>query len=123
MNQAVLDCLVEDYEELIEGLQLPDPDDRHVLAAAIASASDAIVTFIHGEEAAYEDWVRRHAGYVLIERPDGFMLHEADCTHLGLASGSWSISKPRRCSKLRSELVQWTADHSGSKPLLCQSCM
>src|SRR3712207_6351193 len=45
MNQAVLDCLVEDYEDLIEGLQLPDPDDRHVLAAAIASASDAIVTF------------------------------------------------------------------------------
>ena len=45
MNQAVLDCLVENYEELIEGLQLPDPDDRHVLAAAIASASDAIVTF------------------------------------------------------------------------------
>ena len=32
MNQAVRDCLVTGYEPLIESLQLPDPDDRHVLA-------------------------------------------------------------------------------------------
>ncbi len=35
MNSAVRDCLVEGYEPLIEGLKLPDADDRHVLAAAI----------------------------------------------------------------------------------------
>ena len=35
MNKAVRDCLVSEYEPLIEGLKLPDPDDRHVLAAAI----------------------------------------------------------------------------------------
>ena len=35
MNQSTLDCLVTGYEDLIQGLQLPDPDDRHVLAAAI----------------------------------------------------------------------------------------
>jgi hypothetical protein len=35
MNQAVRNCLVSGYEPLIEGLKLPDPDDRHVLAAAI----------------------------------------------------------------------------------------
>jgi len=45
MNRAVPDCLVKNYEDLIDGLNLPDPDDRHVLAAAIAAASDAIVTF------------------------------------------------------------------------------
>lgn len=39
------DCLVEDYEDLIEGLKLPDDDDRHVLAAAIHAACDAIITF------------------------------------------------------------------------------
>ncbi len=39
------DALVEGHEALIEGLQLPDPDDRHVLAAAIHSRADAIVTF------------------------------------------------------------------------------
>ncbi|MFI5381553.1 MAG: PIN domain-containing protein [Tepidisphaerales bacterium] len=45
MNAAVRDCLVTDYENLIDGLRLPDPDDRHVLAAAIRARADAIITF------------------------------------------------------------------------------
>nr|WP_218126404.1 PIN domain-containing protein [Glycomyces sambucus] len=45
MNSAVRDCLVEGYEPLIEGLKLPDADDRHVLAAAITSRANTIVTF------------------------------------------------------------------------------
>ncbi len=44
MCNAVADCLTTGYEELIEGLHLPDPDDRHVLAAAIRSGSQVIVT-------------------------------------------------------------------------------
>ena len=35
MNENVRDCLVTDYQWLIEKLNLPDPNDRHVLAAAI----------------------------------------------------------------------------------------
>ncbi|MBA4063074.1 MAG: PIN domain-containing protein [Isosphaera sp.] len=45
MNEAVRDCLVTGYEHLIESLSLPDPDDRHVLAAAIRADAEAIVTF------------------------------------------------------------------------------
>jgi predicted nucleic acid-binding protein len=45
MNQAIRNCLVTDYEALIEALDLPDADDRHVLAAAIASRADLILTF------------------------------------------------------------------------------
>jgi len=44
MNDAVLDCLVEGFEDLIPALSLPDPDDRHVLAAAIRAGADVIVT-------------------------------------------------------------------------------
>jgi len=44
MNAAIADCLVTGYEPLIEGLKLPDPDDRHVLAAAIKVGAQAIVT-------------------------------------------------------------------------------
>jgi hypothetical protein len=44
MIKAVPDCLVTGYEPLIDGLQLPDPDDRHVLAAAIRTAAQSIVT-------------------------------------------------------------------------------
>jgi hypothetical protein len=45
MNKAVPDCLVEGYDGLIAGLSLPDPDDRHGLAAAIHGGAEAIVTF------------------------------------------------------------------------------
>ena len=44
MRQAIPDCMVTGYESLIPSLSLPDPDDRHVLAAAIAGHADAIVT-------------------------------------------------------------------------------
>jgi predicted nucleic acid-binding protein len=45
MNEAVRDCLVTGYEDLIDSLSLPDPDDRHVLAAAIRTGAEVIVTF------------------------------------------------------------------------------
>jgi predicted nucleic acid-binding protein len=38
------DVVVTGYESLIDGLALPDPDDRHVLAAAITGQADMIVT-------------------------------------------------------------------------------
>ena len=44
MTEAVRDSLVEGYQPLIDGLNLPDPDDRHVLAAAIRSGAQVIVT-------------------------------------------------------------------------------
>ncbi|HEX3922837.1 MAG TPA: PIN domain-containing protein [Streptosporangiaceae bacterium] len=44
MNTAVRDCLVASYEPLIVALDLPDPDDRHVLAAAIKAKAQIIVT-------------------------------------------------------------------------------
>ena len=45
MNAAVPDSLVTGYEDLIDSLQLSDPDDRHVLAVAIRADADAIITF------------------------------------------------------------------------------
>jgi predicted nucleic acid-binding protein len=44
MCRAVPDCLVSGHEKLIPALQLPDVDDRHVLAAAIVSGAQVIVT-------------------------------------------------------------------------------
>ncbi|MBO1064311.1 MULTISPECIES: PIN domain-containing protein [Nostocales] len=44
MNQNVRDCLVTEYEQLIDELELPDADDRHVLAAAIKSDAEIIVS-------------------------------------------------------------------------------
>ena len=66
MDQAVRDCLVTGYEDLVESLTLPDPDDRHVLAAAVRGGAGVIVTFNlkdfpagvlagHGVEAVHPD--------------------------------------------------------------------
>ncbi len=45
MNSNVRDCLVLGYEDLIPSLNLPDKNDRHVLAAAICAGADVIVTY------------------------------------------------------------------------------
>ncbi|GED23226.1 hypothetical protein HHA01_22030 [Halomonas halmophila] len=39
------DALVTGHEPWISAVELPDPDDRHVLAAAIRSGAQLIVTF------------------------------------------------------------------------------
>lgn len=43
-NTAFPDALVKNYEPLISGLILPDEKDRHVLAAAIKTNANVIVT-------------------------------------------------------------------------------
>lgn len=44
MIEAIEGSLVEDYEDLIPTLTLPDADDRHVLAAAIKAEANVILT-------------------------------------------------------------------------------
>lgn len=45
MDSHARDCLVTGFEYLIPVLELPDPDDRHVLAAAIHGGASIIVTY------------------------------------------------------------------------------
>jgi predicted nucleic acid-binding protein len=62
-------ALTRDHPEIEARLLLPDPNDRHVLATAIASGADAIVTFnaqdFPGHVLAAEGIARRD--------PDGFL--------------------------------------------------
>lgn len=44
MNVAFPDATVTGYEPLEEGLALPDPNDRHVAAAALRAHADVLVT-------------------------------------------------------------------------------
>lgn len=44
MEAAFPDALVTDWESLADTVRLPDPGDRHVVAAARAGRADVIVT-------------------------------------------------------------------------------
>jgi predicted nucleic acid-binding protein len=74
MNAHVRDCLVTGYEELIPGLTLPDPDDRHVLAAAIRAGADVIVTFNLRD---FPDDVLAKYGIEALH-PDDFVTYQLD---------------------------------------------
>ena len=49
MNSHFPNSLVRGYKSIIPTLTLPDPNDRHVLAAAIHSGAEYIVTFNLGD--------------------------------------------------------------------------
>jgi hypothetical protein len=74
MNRAIRDVLVTGYEGLIDGLDLPDPDDRHVVAAAIRTGAQVIVT------SNLDDFPEVALAPYSIEaqHPDTFVLHLID---------------------------------------------
>ena len=74
MNANVRDCLVTGYEDLIEAVTLPDPNDRHVLAAAIRGRADLIVTFNLGDFPAGS--LQRYG--MEAQHPDQFITHLLD---------------------------------------------
>jgi predicted nucleic acid-binding protein len=76
MNAAFEDASVETdaWQPLAESLNLPDPDDRHVLAAAIAGGADSIVT------PNLKDFPAKHLAPhgVQAVSPDTFLLDQLD---------------------------------------------
>jgi hypothetical protein len=71
MDKHALDALVTGYEDLIPGLNLPDPGYRHVLAAAIRGRADVIVTMNLKD---FPDAVLNSFG-IEAQHPDDFILH------------------------------------------------
>ncbi|MGP0092315.1 MAG: PIN domain-containing protein [Xanthobacteraceae bacterium] len=86
MDEHIDDALVTGYEPLLDQFTLPDPDDRHVLAAAVEGGANVIVTVnlrdfpaealaTHGLEAQHPD---TFISNLLHDRPDDVLaaLHE-----------------------------------------------
>lgn len=118
MNANARDCIVRDYEKIIPSLSLPDPDDRHVLAAAIKASASIIVTYNlrdfpqdvlskHGIEAQHPDEFISQ----LIEQAPGVVCNAIRRLRMGLKNppinsenylnNLASQSLPRAVSKLR----------------------
>lgn len=92
MNQAVPDCLVTGYESLAATLALPDPDDRHVLAAAIVAGAGVVVTFNTSD---FPRQVLEPYG-LKAQHPDDFLIHQ-----LGLSPEAVCTAMKRLRRRLR----------------------
>ena len=74
MDAAFEDASVTGWEQLVEGIELTDRDDRHVVAAAQRGRADLIVT------ANVADFPReRLASFAIeVQHPDEFLLNQLD---------------------------------------------
>lgn len=85
MDAAFEEANVTDYQDLVLALELPDPDDRHVLAAAIRCGAELIVT------ENLKDFPAATLKHYDIEPVD------AD----DFATGCFDLSQPTACGALR----------------------
>ncbi|MBC8072508.1 MAG: PIN domain-containing protein [Deltaproteobacteria bacterium] len=92
MNHALPDANVSGHEQLIESLELPDLDDRHVLAAALKIGAQAIVTFNLGD---FPASVLEPFG-IEAKHPDDFILEALD-----IAPGAMAAAVGEQASTLR----------------------
>ncbi len=74
MCDAAPDCIITGHEPLVEAIQLPDIGDRHVVAAAIKSDAQAIVTF-NTKDFPSESIARYHLEVI---HPDDFFVNQID---------------------------------------------
>lgn len=92
MNEAISDCLIRGYEKIIPSLVLPDPDDRHVLAAAIAGRCGVILT--HNTRDFPPEALAPHG--IEAQNPDEFLL-----AHLSRMPGLFCAAVKKVRSRLK----------------------
>lgn len=109
MNEAVPDCLVENYKPLVGCVELPDPNDRHVLAAAIAGHADCIVTF-NVKDFPHEA-TSRHG--IEVQHPDDFVMNQLQLQQLvALEAVKRMRARWRNPERTASELIN-ALEHRG----------
>jgi predicted nucleic acid-binding protein len=107
MNASVPDCLVTGYEPYISELNLPDPDDRHVLAAAIRCQAGVIVTLNMRDFP--EEIVSRYG--ISVQHPDEFLSHIFDLRPAVLCAAIKGMREaldnpPKTVSELLNDLLK-----------------
>lgn len=95
MNIALPEATVAGYEKHIEAVDLPDPDDRHVAAAAIEAGASMIVTWNLRDFPVGE--LRKHG--LVRQSPDAFLVglyEQASDVLIGsLANARRNLSRSR----------------------------
>ena len=95
MNEALPEAMVSGYQGHIQAITLPDPDDRHVVAAGIAAGASVIVTWNQQDFPATE--LKKHGQRR--QSPDALLsdLYDRvpDLTVASLANARRNLSKTR----------------------------
>lgn len=99
MEAAVPDSIVTGHETLCAGLNLPDPDDAHVLAAAIRSNAEVIVTFNLKDFPA----TALTAFDVEAQHPDEFIMDLWDLDHAAVLSAAAEMRRALTQSRFTPE--------------------
>ena len=99
MERVVPDCIVENYESLTEVLELPDPNDRHVLAVAIHCDAQVIVTF-NTKDFPSEALMPYNIEAV---HPDTFLINQYDLSNVEVIKAVKAIRGRLRKPKLSAE--------------------
>lgn len=115
MNTAAPDCVVSGYQPLVATLNLPDPQDRHVPAAAIVARANVVVTFNAKD---FPEEVLTPLG-LHMRHPDEFIadVESLDSAlfveHVGFGIGRYReppLAVAHYCASLRKAGVPKTAD-------------
>lgn len=116
MCRAVRDSLVTGYESLVGAVELPDADDRHVLAAAIKAGAQVIVTWNlkHFPADALVGW------NIEAKTPDDFVLDQLhlDPGWFTVRSSRWPTSGGTRPSRSPTSWRPWSGA-AWSRPPYC----
>ncbi len=103
MNRAIPDALVTGFESLMAGIELPDPDDRHVAAAAIRAGAQSIVTLNLRD---FPDDKLEPLGLEAVH-PDDFVVNSIDLAPAAICAAvdaqAAALKKP---PKTRAELLE-----------------
>jgi hypothetical protein len=83
---------VTGYEDLVPSIQLPDQDDRHVVAAAIVASASTIVTFNLSDFPSEE--LKKYG--IEAQHPDEFIVHQ-----MGLSQASVCLAAKRHRASLK----------------------
>jgi predicted nucleic acid-binding protein len=102
MNLAIRDVRVDNYEPLIEALDLPDKDDRHVLAVAIQAKAQMIATFNLKDfpESSLQPF------NVEAKHPDAFVLNQLDLNEVKVHACVQQIVDSRNNSSFEDVLIE-----------------
>lgn len=102
MDTAFPNANINHYEQLIESVELPYADDRHVLAAAIQCKAEIIVTYNLRD---FPDEVVQQYG-IGVCHPDFFLNHHYEWNpHKGAVAFQKMVDRLRRPSKSKQEVI------------------